>query len=44
MLLSIKIDKQSYELLKKIKQEYDVPMSVSLKRAVETYANIKGIK
>ena len=43
-LLSIKIDKQSYDLLKKIKQEYGVPMTVSLKWAVEEYAKERGIK
>ena len=55
MQLSIKIDANIYELLKKIKErdgvpikkikERDgVPMAVSLNRAVEKYAHEKGVK
>lgn len=44
MQLSIKIDANIYELLKKIKERDGVPMSVSLGRAVEKYAQEKGIK
>lgn len=44
MQLSIKIDANIYELLKKIKERDDVPMSASLRRAVEKYAQEKGVK
>lgn len=44
MQLSIKIDKEIYELLKKIKERDGVPMVVSLNRAVEKYAHEKGVK
>lgn len=43
MQLSIKIDANIYELLKKIKERDGVPMAVSLNRAVEKYAKEKGI-
>ena len=44
MQLSIKIDANIYELLKKIKERDGVPMAVSLGRAVEKYAYEKGVK
>ena len=44
MQLSIKIDANIYELLKKIKERDGVPMAVSLSRAVEKYAHEKGVK
>ena len=44
MQLSIKIDANIYNLLKKIKERDGVPMSVSLSRAVEKYAHEKGVK
>lgn len=44
MQLSIKIDANIYELLKKIKERDGVPMAVSLGRAVEQYAKEKGVK
>ena len=44
MQLSIKIDANIYELLKKIKERDGVPMAVSLARAVEKYAHEKGVK
>lgn len=44
MQLSIKIDSNIYELLKKIKERDGVPMAVSLGRAVEKYAHEKGVK
>lgn len=44
MQLSIKIDANIYELLKKIKKRDGVPMAVSLSRAVEKYAYEKGVK
>ena len=44
MQLSIKIDANIYELLKKIKERDGVPMAVSLGRAVEKYAKEKGVK
>lgn len=44
MQLSIKIDANIYELLKKIKERDGVPMSASLGRAVEKYAHEKGVK
>lgn len=44
MQLSIKIDANIYELLKKIKEKDGVPMAVSLGRAVEKYAHEKGVK
>ena len=44
MQLSIKIDANIYELLKKIKDRDGVPMAVSLGRAVEKYAHEKGVK
>ena len=42
MQLSIKIDANIYELLKKIKERDGVPMAVSLGRAVEKYAHENG--
>jgi len=44
ILLSVKINKYSYNLLKKIKERDGVPMAVSLSRAVEKYAHEKGVK
>lgn len=44
MQLSIKIDANIYELLKRIKERDGVPMAVSLGRAVEKYAHEKGVK
>lgn len=44
MQLSIKIDANIYQLLKKIKERDGVPMAVSLSRAVEKYAHEKGVK
>ena len=44
MQLSIKINANIYELLKKIKERDGVPMAVSLGRAVEKYAHEKGVK
>lgn len=44
MQLSIKIDANIYELLKKIKERDGVPMAVSLGRAVEKYAHEKGVE
>lgn len=44
MQLSIKIDANIYQLLKKIKERDGVPMAVSLGRAVEKYAHEKGVK
>ena len=44
MQLSIKIDANIYELLKKIKERDGVPMAASLSRAVEKYAHEKGVK
>jgi len=44
MQLSIKIDANIYNLLKKIKERDGVPMAVSLGRAVEKYAHEKGVK
>ena len=44
MQLPVKIDKNIYELLKKIKERDGVPMAVSLGRAVEKYAHEKGVK
>lgn len=44
MQLSIKIDANIYELLKKIKERDGVPMAVSLGRAVQKYAHEKGVK
>ena len=44
MNIAIKIDKEIYELLKKIKIRDGVPMTVSLNRAVEKYAQEKGVK
>ena len=44
MQLSIKIDANIYELLKKIKERDGVPMTVSLRRAVEKYAHEKEVK
>lgn len=44
MQVPVKLDKDIYELLRKIKERDDVPMSVSLKRAVQKYAKEKGIK
>lgn len=44
MQLSIKIDANIYELLKKIKERDGVPMTVSLNRAVEKYVHEKGVK
>lgn len=43
MKLPVKIDKDIYDLLKKIKERDGVPMSVSLNRAVEKYAHEKGV-
>lgn len=43
-LKPIKIYSTSYELLKKIKERDDVPMIVSLGKAVEKYAHEKGVK
>ena len=44
MQLPVKIDKDIYDLLKKIKERDGVPMAVSLSRAVEQYAHEKGVK
>ena len=44
MQLSVKIDANIYDLLKKIKERDGVPMAVSLGRAVEKYAHEKGVK
>lgn len=44
MLLSIKVNSNIYDLLKKIKERDGVPMSVSLNRAVENYAREKGVE
>lgn len=44
MQLSIKIDADIYNLLKKIKERDGVPMAVSLGRAVEKYVHEKGVK
>ena len=44
MQIPIRIDKDVYELLKKIKQRDGVPMAVSITRAVEKYAHEKGVK
>lgn len=44
MQLPVKINKDIYELLKKIKERDGVPMAVSLSRAVEKYAHEKGVK
>lgn len=44
MQLSIKIDANIYNLLRKIKERDGVPMAVSLGRAVEKYAHEKGVK
>lgn len=44
MQLSIKIDANIYELLKKIKERDGVPMAISIGRAVEKYAHEKGVK
>jgi hypothetical protein len=44
MQLPVKLDKDIYELLKKIKERDGVPMAVSLSRAVEKYAHEKGVK
>ena len=44
MQLSIKIDANIYNLLKKIKERDGVPMAVSLGRAVEKYAHEKGVE
>ena len=44
MQLPVKLDKDIYELLRKIKERDGVPMAVSLSRAVEKYAHEKGVK
>lgn len=44
MQLPVKINKDIYDLLKKIKERDGVPMAVSLNRAVEKYAHEKGVK
>jgi hypothetical protein len=44
MKLPVKIDKDIYDLLKKIKERDGVPMSVSLNRAVQKYAHEKGVE
>ena len=44
MQLPVKINKDIYDLLKKIKERDGVPMTVSLNRAVEKYAHEKGVK
>lgn len=44
MQLPVKLDKDIYDLLKKIKERDGVPMAVSLSRAVEKYAHEKGVK
>jgi len=44
MQLPVKINKDIYDLLKKIKERDGVPMAVSLSRAVEKYAHEKGVK
>ncbi len=43
MKLPVKIDKDIYDLLKKIKERDGVPMTVSLNRAVQKYAHEKGV-
>ena len=44
MQIPIRIDKDVYELLKKIKERDGVPMTVSITRAVKKYAHEKGVK
>ena len=44
MQIPVKINKDTYELLKKIKERDGVPMAVSLNKAVEKYAHEKGVK
>lgn len=44
MQIPVKINKDIYDLLKKIKERDGVPMAVSLTRAVEKYAHEKGVK
>lgn len=44
MQIPVKINKDIYDLLKKIKERDGVPMSVSLSRAVEKYAHERGVK
>lgn len=44
MQLSIKIDADIYNLLKKIKERDGVPMAVSLNKAVKKYAHEKGVE
>lgn len=44
MQIPVKLDKDIYELLKKIKERDGVPMAVSLSRAVEKYAHEKGVR
>ena len=43
MKLPVKIDKEIYDLLRKIKERDGVPMTVSLNRAVQKYAHEKGV-
>ena len=44
MQIPVRINKDIYELLKKIKERDGVPMAVSITRAVEKYAHEKGVK
>lgn len=44
MNVPIKIDKNIYDLLKKIKERDGVPLTVSINRAVQKYADEKGIE
>ena len=43
MKLSIKIDKEIYELLRRIKEKEGATMTYSLNTAVIEYANKKGV-
>lgn len=44
ILMSIKIDQETYELLKKIKEKHGIPMMTSMKKAVKRYAKKAGVE
>lgn len=43
MQIVVKIDEQTYEVLKKIRERYGIPMTQTIKRAVARYVKSKGL-
>lgn len=39
----VKLDNETYRMLKKVKEKYGVPMTQCIKRAVSVYVKNKGL-